>query len=116
MKIIKYSDVEPTNFENEIMKGFSGRVVIGKNDGANNFCMRVFEISPGGNTAKHTHYWEHEIFIHSGEGVVLSNGEWKTINSESVVFIPPDEEHQIKNTGQIQLIVICLIPSGVPEL
>jgi quercetin dioxygenase-like cupin family protein len=42
-------------------------VVIGKQDGAQNFSMRVFEIAPGGHTPKHAHPWEHEMFIMRGK-------------------------------------------------
>lgn len=76
MKILKYASIKATHFESKEMKGVEARVVVGKNDGANNFCMRVFEISPGGYTHKHSHDWEHEIFIHSGEGEIYGNGQW----------------------------------------
>ena len=61
MKAIKYAQVEATHYNNEKAKGVAARVVIGKADGADNFCMRVFEISAGGNTPRHTHDWEHDI-------------------------------------------------------
>jgi hypothetical protein len=43
MKIAKYADITPTHINNDVAKGVAARVVIGKDDGANNFCMRVFE-------------------------------------------------------------------------
>jgi quercetin dioxygenase-like cupin family protein len=116
MKIQKYSDVDPTHFESEVAKGVAGRVVIGKNDGANNFCMRVFEISAGGHTPKHSHGWEHEMFIHAGEGEIYGNGRWNPVKSGNVVFIPNNEEHQIRNHGKGLLILACLVPSKAPEL
>ena len=45
MKIIHYSDAEPKHFDTNDAKGVTGRVVIGKADGADNFCMRFFELS-----------------------------------------------------------------------
>ena len=45
MKIIHYSDAEPKDFDTNGAKGVTGRVVIGKADGADNFCMRFFELS-----------------------------------------------------------------------
>ena len=68
MKLITYSDVKPTHFDNGPAKGVAARVLIGKADGAENFCMRAFEIAPGGHTPKHTHDWEHEMFVHAGPG------------------------------------------------
>jgi quercetin dioxygenase-like cupin family protein len=116
MKIIGYRKINPTNYNNEKIKDVAGRVVIGKGDGAENFYMRVFEISPGGYTVKHTHDWEHEIFIHSGKGEVYSTGEWLPISTDDVIFIPENEEHQIRNLGNDALILICLIPSKAPEM
>ena len=116
MKIIHYSQADTKTFDTHPAKGVTGRVVIGKADGASNFCMRVFELTPGGHTPLHTHDWEHEIFFHSGNGGVFQEGKWVGIGSGSVVLIPSNEQHQIKNTGADPLIFVCLIPSGAPEI
>ncbi len=116
MIISKYKKVTPKIFDDEVVKGVKARVIIGKNEKANNFCMRVFEISEGGYTPKHSHSWEHEIFVHEGKGVIFKDGNWEDIESGSYVFIPGEEEHQLKNTSKSPLIFICVIPSGVPEI
>jgi quercetin dioxygenase-like cupin family protein len=116
MKIIHYSQAETKRFDNGPAKGVTGRVVIGKADGALNFCMRVFELASGGHTPLHTHEWEHEIFIHSGKGVVFQQGKWVDAAPGNVVYIPGNEEHQMKNAGDEPFIFVCLIPSGVAEL
>ncbi|KQC08248.1 MAG: cupin [Smithella sp. SDB] len=116
MKLINYKSVEPTHFNNDAAKEIAGRVVAGKADGANNFCMRIFEIAPGGHTPKHAHPWEHEMFIHSGVGEIYGNGKWNPLGPGNVVFMPPDEEHQVRNTGKELLILACLVPSIAPEL
>jgi len=116
MKIIKYTSVKPTHYGNDQAKGVAGRVVVGKKDGANNFCMRIFEIAPGGNTPKHAHAWEHEMFIHAGQGEIYGNGKWNPVKPGTVIFMPPNEEHQIRNTGSKLLILACLVPSIAPEL
>lgn len=116
MKILKYADIKPTIFDNELAKGVAGRVVVGKKDGANNFCMRIFEIAPGGNTPKHAHAWEHEMFIHADVGEIFGNSKWNPVHPGNVIFVPPNEEHQVKNTGSKLLILACLVPSIAPEL
>jgi quercetin dioxygenase-like cupin family protein len=116
MKIVKYGDIPATHINNDVAKGVAARVVIGKNDGAANFCMRVFEIASGGNTPKHAHEWEHEMFIHAGEGEVYLNGQWNNVKAGTVVFIPGNEEHQIRNAGKALLTLVCLVPSKAPEL
>ncbi len=116
MKIKEYREVKAKHFDSEIAKGIAARVVIGKADGAPNFCMRVFEIGPGGHTPKHAHDWEHEMFIHAGEGEIFGNGQWSPIAAGKVVLIPGQEEHQMRNPGKEKLIVVCLVPGSAPEL
>jgi quercetin dioxygenase-like cupin family protein len=116
MKIVNYSEVSGHTFNNEVVKGVTGRVVIGKNDGAQNFCMRVFVMETGGFTPKHSHPWEHEVFVHAGQGKMLREGEWVDVESGTVLFIPGGEEHQFKNTGTDELVFVCLIPSGIAEI
>ena len=116
MKSNLYTQAQATHFDSEAAKGIAARVVIGKSDGAPNFCMRVFEIAPGGHTPKHSHDWEHEMFVHAGRGEVYGNGRWNPITSGNVVFVPGNEEHQLRNTGKELLVVVCLIPGTAPEL
>jgi len=116
MKIIDYKDVLPLVMNNEMVKDVAGRVMIGKEDGAKNFCMRVFEIKKDGYTPKHTHEWEHEIFVHTGKGEIFINDSWNRMNAGTTVFVPPNIEHQIRNTDDELLTFVCMIPSGVPEL
>jgi quercetin dioxygenase-like cupin family protein len=116
VKIIHYSEAEPKRFDGDNVKGVTGRVLIGQSDGAKNFCMRIFELSENGYSPRHSHEWEHEIIIHSGSGEVLSDGNWMPVTKGHAVFIPGNEDHQIRNTGKNPLVFVCLIPSGVPEL
>ncbi len=116
MKIIHYGEAEERKYPSDQAQGASGRVVIGKADGAQNFCMRVFEIAAGGMSGKHSHEWEHEVFVHAGKGAIWQKGSWNPLTSGSVVFIPGNEEHQLKNTGDAPLVFVCVIPAGAPEL
>ena len=52
MKIIPYKEAEIKTYSGNAPKGVVGRVVIGKNDGAKNLCMRVFELDPETYTGK----------------------------------------------------------------
>ncbi len=116
MKAIEYTDVAPTLFDNETAKKVAGRVLIGKADGAANFCMRIFEVGAEGNTPRHSHPWEHEIFFHSGEGEVICDSRQYSVKAGSAVLIPASAEHQIRNTGANTLVFVCVVPSIAPEL
>jgi quercetin dioxygenase-like cupin family protein len=116
MKVMEYTDAEPTLFDSGAAQGVAARVVIGKADGAQNFCMRVFVLAPGGHTPEHSHDWEHEMFVHAGTGEIYGNGQWNPVQPGKVLFIPANEVHQIRNSGSESLIIVCLIPSKAPEL
>ncbi|MFZ5427118.1 MAG: cupin domain-containing protein [Thermodesulfobacteriota bacterium] len=116
MELKQYADVNGVTFDDGAARGVRGRVLIGIGDGAPNFCMRLFEIEPGGYTPRHSHEWEHEMFFHSGEGEVFGGGSWQPVKPGSVVFVKSGEEHQTRNTGNIPLVVVCLVPSHAPEL
>jgi quercetin dioxygenase-like cupin family protein len=116
MKIAHYKAVPAKRFDSGPAAGVEGRVMIGAADGAKNFCMRLFLIEPNGHTPCHSHQWEHELFIHEGAGEVLISETWSKVAPGTAVFVPGNTTHQIKNTGDKTLAVVCLIPPGPPEL
>ena len=106
MKVSNYLDVKPT----QEASGVAKREVITADDGATHSCMRVFDVRSGSSTPSHSHGWEHEIFILSGEGVVVGEQGATPIVKENVVFIAPNETHCLVNTGNEPLRFICVIP------
>jgi quercetin dioxygenase-like cupin family protein len=92
------------------MEGVTMRVVIGPEEGAPFFNMRVFEVQPGYASPHHSHWWEHEVFVLSGQGVVKMEGGDTPIGYGSTVFVPGGEMHQFQNTSDDVLRFICLVP------
>jgi len=90
--------------------GVKMRGLIGAAEGAPNFIMRHFTVEPGGETPYHTHSWEHEIYVLSGEGEVRQGGEFHRVAAGYTVYVSPNEEHQFVNRGDTPLELICLIP------
>lgn len=111
MKIVHYTDVPAENPGGDT-RGVSIRRVISAEDGAPNYYMRVFEIAPGGFSPLHTHPWEHEIYILSGEGEMVGEGGSAGVGPGTAAFIPAEELHQIRNPGTQPLRFICTIPSS----
>ena len=110
MKIHHYRDVSSEPLEDPGADGVLRRVVIGEAEGASNFIMRVFEVTPGGHTPRHRHDFEHEVFVLGGSGICLHSGGKAPVAAGSVLFIPGGEEHQFQNTGKDTLEFICLVP------
>ncbi|MDY7009809.1 MAG: cupin domain-containing protein [Planctomycetota bacterium] len=110
MKIGKADAVEAKQVEMDQAEGVTMRMLIGPEDGAPTFNMRLFEVAPGGYTPLHTHSWEHEAYILAGEGTVLADGQERPISAGDCVFVDNDEEHQFRNTGGENLKFLCLVP------
>lgn len=110
MKIFHYLDVKAEDAD-EGASGLRVRWLITSEVGAENFAMRLFEMEPGGYSPLHSHPWEHEVFILEGEGVVLGGGEERKFRAGDVIFIPPNEEHQFRNTSEKTVMFLCLVPN-----
>jgi quercetin dioxygenase-like cupin family protein len=91
-------------------EGVSIRVVIGPNEKAPNFVMRVFDVEPGASSPRHSHDWEHEVVVLAGKGMAYGGGREVDLEPGYTVFVPPMEEHQFWNTGDEVLRFVCLIP------
>jgi len=112
MIVRDYTEVEAKAADGA--EGVSVRWVIGKEEGAPYFAMRVFDVQPGCTTPYHRHWWEHEVFVLGGEGLVKGADGARPLAPGTIVFVPGDEQHQFINTGQSVLQFICVIPH--PEL
>ena len=112
MKIEKSGNITKRAVEAEGAKGAEIRWLITKEDGAENFSMRMFEIKPGGYTPLHSHRHEHEIFAVEGEGVFVYEGQECKFGKDYVIFVPGGKEHQFKNRGKSLLRLLCLIPAS----
>jgi quercetin dioxygenase-like cupin family protein len=89
----------------ELGKDVVMRWVISEKDGAENFYMRIIEAGPGTEGPPlHSHDYEHEMYILEGQGVVLGEDGEKEFKEGDVIFIPPNEIHQIKHPDGIRFI------------
>lgn len=97
------------------MPGSSGctvRWLVGEADGAPNFAMRQFEVQPGGFTPRHSHPYEHEVFVLEGQGEVFEGDMAHAFHAGDVIYVAPDEVHQFRNTGGSPLKFLCLVPNS----
>jgi len=113
MKVFHYQSVEAKNAEEGASK-LKVRWLITKEMGAPNFAMRLFEMEPKGHSPFHSHLWEHEVFILEGEGLAVSEQGETKFRPGDVIFILPNEKHQLKNNGEKTLKFLCLVPLQKP--
>jgi quercetin dioxygenase-like cupin family protein len=110
MKQVHYEDVESQPVEAPGALKCRIRWLIAESDGAPNFCMRRFDVEPGGSTPRHTHPWEHEVYVLEGEGSVFGNGRGNPFRAGDAIYVPADEEHSFSADRGCAVAFLCLIP------
>jgi len=106
MFVRKIEDTENVDW----MEGVKKRLIIGPKDGAPTYLMRVYEIGPGTIYPLHTHNYEHEGTVLSGEGRLLGKEIELNIEPGVVYFVPPNEPHAVINKGKDVLRLLCTVP------
>lgn len=91
------------------------QMLCGPADGCPNFAMRKFTVAPGGCTPKHQHDYEHEILILAGEGVAFGNGKENPVKAGDALYVPANELHQFRNTGNQPFEFLCMVPAFVHQ-
>jgi len=110
VKIVHQNDVSAGQVDIPGASGITIQWLIGPDDGAPNFYTRRFTIEPGGNTPRHSHPHEHEVYILSGEGECFIDGQWHTFEKDYAILVPPAVEHQFRSISDKPVVLLCIIP------
>ena len=110
MRIKVAEDVPAEAVEVDGAEGVKIRLLIHDAEGAPNFYMRQFIVAAGGHTPRHTHPWEHEMYMLSGAGAIVTAEGEVPLRLGQAVYVAPDEDHRFRNTGAEDLKFLCLIP------
>lgn len=113
MKIdFRWQDVPTTPVNMEGTKGVIKRLAHGPADGSPSLALRVFTLEPGGHTPYHSHPYEHHNVVLEGQGVVRTAEEDRPVAQGSLALILPGEMHQFRNTGDVPMSIVCLVPNA----
>jgi quercetin dioxygenase-like cupin family protein len=111
---MKIKNINQISSEDVTMYGSTGtsiQWIWSKDDDVPNFFLRRFIITPKNQIGLHSHQEEHEIFILAGEGEVFNDsGELFRVKPEDSLYVPPNEAHGYRNTGNVDLVFLCIIP------
>ena len=66
-------------------------------------------VKPGLTTDLHRLTTSEVYYILSGEGEMFIDEENSQVKSGQAIYIPPNAKQQIKNTGKIDLVFICIV-------
>jgi len=116
MKIDSAQRVASSAVTMEGASGCSVRWLVDGQQGAPNFAMRQFEVEPGGYTPRHSHPYEHEVFVLEGDGVVVEGEAEHPLRAGDFVLVLPGEVHQFRNTGKAPLKFLCMVPNASSQL
>ena len=93
-------------------EGATVRWLIGKQEQAPTFALRYFELKPGGHSAAEQHPYEHGVVIIRGRGRVQIGDQFTDVEPYDVVYIAPDEWHQLVNISETEVLgFFCTIPA-----
>ncbi|MFH1491160.1 MAG: cupin domain-containing protein [Pseudomonadota bacterium] len=104
MKHVHYMDQEPEKVDADGAKDAVIRHILTERDGAPNFNFRVLTIEAGGLSPNHSHPWEHEFFVLSGEGIGEVDHKEAKVKQGDVILVPPDVQHCFKATDRLKVI------------
>ena len=90
--------------------GVTVRWLVSELDEEPGFALRLYEMEPGATTNAQSHYWEHEVFVLCGRGVVAGEGSEIPLGEGDVVYVPPAERHRFVNNGDEVLRFLMVLP------
>jgi quercetin dioxygenase-like cupin family protein len=91
------------------VQGIRMAVMCGREHGAPHFSLRQFVVDPQGHSPRHSHDYEHEVYVVKGGGTVLLGGQERPIRAGDVIYVPADHEHQFRAGGE-GMTFLCLVP------
>lgn len=78
---------------------------------AKNFVLRCFILKRDGHTSLHKHDYEQGFYVLSGKGEVTDGTMSLPLRKHSVVYVPPNQRHQVRNGGRSELTFLSIEPA-----
>ncbi|MDK2824561.1 MAG: hypothetical protein PWQ67_1527 [Clostridia bacterium] len=110
MFVANVKDMEKLEMNGPGINNAFKQVLIGPEQGWQDYVMRLITLRSNGNSPKHQHPWPHINFIVSGNGILYMNGQEYPIKAGSIAYVPNNIEHQYINTSTEDLSFICIVP------
>ncbi|MCE5240823.1 cupin domain-containing protein [bacterium] len=111
MRCVHAADVPPGQVCEIGAQGVQVQWLLGPAEGAPTFALRRFTLEPNGQTPRHSHPWEHEVYVLQGGGAVVTEQGETPVRPDCAVLVLPDEIHCFR-AGAEGLQFLCLVPLG----
>ena len=103
-------EIPKKELSGEALKHVTKQVLVGSEQGWEDYVMRMFTVKEGGYTPRHDHNWPHILYIVEGEGTLHLDGTDYPVKAGSTAFVPNGKEHQLRHRGGEQFVFICIVP------
>jgi len=111
-RFVEPDDVETQVFDWGIIKWLSEPLVTN----AEKFSMGIVILAPGKGHTSHNHPGVEEVlYVISGEGEQLVEGERRKVTAGTLIHIPPDIYHETINTGWEAMKIVAIYAPPGPE-
>jgi quercetin dioxygenase-like cupin family protein len=103
-------EIKGKRLTGDAVKNVTKQVLIGAEQGWEDYVMRLFTVEPGGFSPRHAHDWPHIIYIVEGEGLLYIDGTDYPVRAGSVAFVTGGLEHQLTQKGDKNFVFMCIVP------
>jgi ribulose-bisphosphate carboxylase large chain len=107
----EWSHIQPVDYKTDdgSFQGVSRRVFVGESGESPLFHTRYFEVAEGGYTTLEQHLHEHVVVVMRGQGTALIGERRVTLAFGDVLYVAPDDVHQLSNSGSEPFGFLCIV-------
>ena len=91
------------------LSGRAHQTLAGPSDALEGMEVWMQTIEPGSATPVHCHNCEEVIFVHSGSGTCMIEGEVTEFGPNTTLIVSPNVVHQICNTGDDDMFLVATL-------
>src|SRR4051794_5936363 len=110
---LRWDDVTVREYgpENSRALDATRQILIGADEGSENFHLRYFTVAPGGYTSLDQHAHDHGVYVLHGRARVRLGEGQEIIGPGDVLYIPGNEVHQFHTEGGEPFGFLCIVPA-----
>ena len=103
------AEVPWREFPNHFGGALSKPLVMPETAGTRHLDYRISMYQPMAYVQKHSHNIQEQVYhVIEGEGMMEIDGKKHVVRKHDVIFLPPGIEHDIQNTGLVDLVFLVI--------
>jgi quercetin dioxygenase-like cupin family protein len=110
MYVSHRDEIAKKELEGKGMNNVTKQVLVGPEQGWEDYVMRMFTLKKEGYAPRHSHQWQHIIYAVEGIGTLYMDGKDYPLKAGSTAYVPSGIEHQILNAGENNFVFLCIVP------